>query len=129
MKIVKLIKDKALSASIAAYQLRGTVAKSLVVLPLALLSKEAAAETTVWVIINAFTQGLASTQSGLITGGKVIGVVFFIVGLVSLFLKNKRGKDISGSFIFWSMVVGACLVGLTAWISSVGSTVGVDATL
>lgn len=48
MKIVKFIKDKALSASIAAYQLRGTVAKSLVVLPLALLSKEAAAETTVW---------------------------------------------------------------------------------
>ncbi len=33
MKIVKFIKDKALSASIAAYQLRGTVAKSLVVLP------------------------------------------------------------------------------------------------
>jgi hypothetical protein len=31
MKIVKFIKDKALSASIAAYQLRGTVAKSLVV--------------------------------------------------------------------------------------------------
>lgn len=48
MKIVKFIKDKALSASIAAYQLRGTVAKSLVVLPLALLSKEAAAETTIW---------------------------------------------------------------------------------
>ncbi|HFE8375065.1 TPA: DUF6750 family protein, partial [Escherichia coli] len=119
MKIVKLIKDKALSASIAAYQLRGTVAKSLVVLPLALLSKEAAAETTVWEKINTFTEGLASTQPGLITGGKVIGVVFFIVGLVSLFLKNKRGKDISGSFIFWSMVVGACLVGLTAWISSV----------
>lgn len=108
MKIVKLIKDKALSASIAAYQLRGTVAKSLVVLPLALLSKEAAAETTVWEKINTFTEGLASTQPGLITGGKVIGVVFFIVGLVSLFLKNKRGKDISGSFIFWSMVVGAC---------------------
>ncbi|WP_250150641.1 hypothetical protein [Escherichia coli] len=42
--------------------------------------------------------------------------------------QNKRGKDISGGFIFWSMV-GACLVGLTAWISSVGSTVGVDATL
>ena len=103
MKIVKLIKDKALSASIAAYQLRGTVAKSLVVLPLALLSKEAAAETTVWEKINTFTEGLASTQPGLITGGKVIGVVFFIVG--------------------------ACLVGLTAWISSVGSTVGVDATL
>lgn len=129
MKFVNIIKEKALSASIAAYQLRGTVAKSLVVLPLALLSKEAAAETTVWEKVNAFTEGLASTQPGLITGGKVIGVVFFIVGLVSLFLKNKRGKDISGSFIFWSMVVGACLVGLTAWISSVGSTVGVDATL
>lgn len=27
MKIVKLIKDKALSASIAAYQLRGTITK------------------------------------------------------------------------------------------------------
>nr|VXR48149.1 Uncharacterised protein [Klebsiella pneumoniae]VXZ93078.1 Uncharacterised protein [Klebsiella pneumoniae] len=92
MKIVKLIKDKALSASIAAYQLRGTVAKSLVVLPLALLSKEAAAETTVWEKINTFTEGLASTQPGLITGGKVIGVVFFIVGLVSLFLKTNAGK-------------------------------------
>lgn len=129
MKIINFIKDKALSASIAAYQMRGTVAKSLAILPLILLSKEAAAETNIWEKINNFTQGLASTQTGLITSGKVIGVVFFIVGLVSLFLKNKRGKDISGSFIFWSMVVGACLVGLTAWISSVGSTVGVDATL
>ncbi|SAQ38502.1 Uncharacterised protein [Raoultella ornithinolytica] len=46
MKIVKLIKDKALSASIAAYQLRGTVAKSLVVLPLALLSKEGSSQKT-----------------------------------------------------------------------------------
>ncbi|MCN7856470.1 conjugal transfer protein [Escherichia coli] len=129
MKIVKFIKDKALSASIAAYQLRGTVAKSLVVLPLALLSKEAAAETTIWEKINTFTEGMASTQPGLITAGKVVGVVCFIVGLVALWLKNKRGKDISGGFIFWSMVVGVCLVGLTAWISSVGSTVGVDATL
>ena len=58
MKIVKFIKDKALSASIAAYQLRGTVAKSLVVLPLALLSKEAAAETTIWEKINIFTEGI-----------------------------------------------------------------------
>ncbi|EBY5753466.1 conjugal transfer protein [Salmonella enterica subsp. enterica serovar Give] len=129
MKIINFIKDKALSASIAAYQLRGTVAKSLAVLPLALLSKEAAAETTIWEKINSFTEGLASTQPGLISGGKVIGVVCVIVGLVSLWLKNKRGKDISGSFIFWSMFVGACLVGLTAWISSLGSTVGVDATL
>ncbi|MFH7098301.1 DUF6750 family protein, partial [Klebsiella pneumoniae] len=102
MKIVKLIKDKALSASIAAYQLRGTVAKSLVVLPLALLSKEAAAETTVWEKINTFTEGLASTQPGLITGGKVIGVVFFIVGVVFLFLKNKPGEDIIGNFLFWA---------------------------
>ncbi|EBI7649363.1 conjugal transfer protein [Salmonella enterica] len=129
MKVINFIKDKALSASIVAYQMRGTVAKSLAILPLILLSKEAAAETNIWEKINNFTEGLASTQPGLITSGKVIGVVFFIVGLVSLFLKNKRGKDISGSFIFWSMVVGACLVGLTAWISSVGSTVGVDATL
>jgi len=129
MNMVKRIKDKVLSASVAVDQLRGAAVKSMVILPLALLSKEASAETTIWEKINTFTEGMASTQPGLITGAKVVGVVCFIGGLVALWMKNKRGADIKGSFIFWSMFVGACLIGLTAWISSVGSTVGVDSTL
>ncbi|MGS6225255.1 DUF6750 family protein, partial [Enterobacter hormaechei] len=55
-----------------------------------------------------------------ITGFNLFVFFWFIVGVFALWLKKKRGKYISGGLILWSLFVGACLVGLTEWISSVG---------
>ncbi|HFQ7030024.1 DUF6750 family protein [Serratia quinivorans] len=133
MQLVNNAKNKMFQMMVSAHIFRTNVASRIVklvaMLPMVLMSREAAAADNWWDSINQFSEGLSSTQPGLIKAAKAIGVVLFIIGLVMWYNKTKRGADIKGSSILIALIVGAFLVALGQFISQTGKTAGVDATV
>lgn len=125
--MLELIKTAYLKASIAVSNLNAPT-KFLIGLGAFLCcSTEASAADSWWDQINNFTQGIASTQTGLINGARVGGVVVMIIGLGMWYSKTKReNHDIKASYIIIAFIVGGLLVALPSFITSTSNTAGVQ---
>lgn len=90
-------------------------------------STEASAADSWWDMINSFTNGLTSIQSGLIMGSRVVGIVICVIGLIMWYNKSQRNnQDIKVGQIVTVLIVGSLLVALPSFISNTSNSVGLQ---
>jgi len=131
MKMLDIVKNKVLSASVSFDVMRSVASKRIVKatlgVPLLLAGKNAAAADTIWEMVDVTTTGLSGTQAGLVKAFRTVGVVLCALGLWKWKEKNKEGSRVEGKTVIILLLVGACLIALAQFISITGKSVGIDA--